>query len=170
MYPEHPLKSHGGYFLISFIYLLGCNKCPQQYIGETERMLKERFSEHKGYVSTQNISKNRSPLQLESVSDMRITVLEKVFPHELQFRKKERNFISKSSTQDTRDWIESMGAEEILQIANHFFKKYFQFGTVLGLFMTMWIWFDTVWCGSHKKTEIYHFRILGLSLWVGIFY
>ena len=88
------------------IYLLGCNKCPQQCIGETERMLKERFSEHKGYVSTQNISKATGAhfnLKGHSVSDMRIKVLEKVPPHELQFRKKERNFISKSSTQDTRD-------------------------------------------------------------------
>ena len=34
------------------IYLLGCNKCPQQYIGETERMLKDRFSEHKGCVNS----------------------------------------------------------------------------------------------------------------------
>ena len=40
----------------NIIYLLGCNKCPQQYIGESERMLKERFAEHKGYVNTQNIS------------------------------------------------------------------------------------------------------------------
>ena len=39
------------------IYMLGCNKCPQQYIGETERMLRDRFTEHKGYVNTNNISK-----------------------------------------------------------------------------------------------------------------
>ena len=37
----------------NIIYLLGCRKCPQQYIGETEHSLKERFSEHKGYVNTQ---------------------------------------------------------------------------------------------------------------------
>ena len=29
------------------IYLLNCKKSSQQYIGETKRMLKERFSEHK---------------------------------------------------------------------------------------------------------------------------
>ena len=39
------------------VYLLGCSKCPMQYIGETERMLKERFSEHKGYVNTKKQSK-----------------------------------------------------------------------------------------------------------------
>ena len=40
------------------IYLLGCNKCPQQYTGETERMLRDRFSEHKGYVNNNNTSKS----------------------------------------------------------------------------------------------------------------
>ena len=42
----------------NIIYLLGCKKCPQQYIGETERSLKQRFSEHKGYVNTNNQSKS----------------------------------------------------------------------------------------------------------------
>ena len=77
---------------------------PQQYIGETERMLKERFSEHKGYVSTQNISKATGAhfnSKGHSVSDMRITVLEKVFSQEPQFRKqREKLYIQ---TQDTRD-------------------------------------------------------------------
>ena len=45
----------------NIIYLLGCKKCPQQYIGETERSLKERFLEHKGYVSTNNQSKSTAP-------------------------------------------------------------------------------------------------------------
>ena len=61
------------------IYLLGCNKCPQQYIGETERMLKERFSEHKGHVTTNNKSKATGAhfnSKGHSVSDMRIAVLE----------------------------------------------------------------------------------------------
>ena len=39
------------------IYLLGCKRCPQQYIGETDRSLKERFLEHKGYVNIHIVSK-----------------------------------------------------------------------------------------------------------------
>ena len=38
------------------IYLLGCKRCPQQYIGEIEWSLKERFLEHKGYVSNNILS------------------------------------------------------------------------------------------------------------------
>ena len=31
---------------------LGAEKCTLQYIGETERTVKEKFLEHKGYVRT----------------------------------------------------------------------------------------------------------------------
>ena len=46
------------------IYLLGCSKCPMQYIGETERMLKDRFREHKGYA----ITRTTNPKQQECIS------------------------------------------------------------------------------------------------------
>ena len=86
----------------NIIYLLGCNKCPQQYIGESERMLKERFAEHKGYVNTQNISKATEAhfnSKGHSVSDMRVTVLEKVFSQDPQFRKqREKLYIQKFNT------------------------------------------------------------------------
>ena len=51
------ITTNGDCFSSNIIYLLGCRKCPQQYIGEMERTLKERFSEHKGYVNTNNQSK-----------------------------------------------------------------------------------------------------------------
>ena len=80
----------------NIIYLLGCRKCPQQYIGETERTLKERFFEHKGYVNTNNQSKATGVhfnTKGHSVSDMQITIVEKIFSKDLMFR---------NSTQDTR--------------------------------------------------------------------
>ena len=64
------------------IYLLGCDKCPQQYIGETERMLRDRFLEHKGYANTNNQTKATGchfNQKGHSVSNMKITVIEKVF-------------------------------------------------------------------------------------------
>ena len=84
------------------IYLLGCNKCPQQYIGETERMLRDRFTEHKGYVNTNNISKSTGAhfnSKGHSVSDMRITIIEKIFSQEHQIRKeREKLYIQKFNT------------------------------------------------------------------------
>ena len=42
----------------NFIYLIQCNKCKCQYIGETKRQLNERFGEH-----------HRSMLNLQQLSD-----------------------------------------------------------------------------------------------------
>ena len=86
----------------NIIYLLGCRKCPQQYIGETERTLKERFSEHKGYVNTNNQSKATGVhfnTKGHSVADMEITVLEKIFSQDPMFRKqREKFYIQKFNT------------------------------------------------------------------------
>ena len=86
----------------NIIYLLSCKKCSQQYIGETERMLKERFSEHKTYVNTNNQSKATGihfKLKGHSISDMEITIIEKVFNKDPRFRKqREKLFIQKFNT------------------------------------------------------------------------
>ena len=84
------------------IYLLGCKKCPQQYIGESERSLKERFSEHKGYVNNKTYTKATGlhfNQKGHSVSDMEVTILEKVYNTDLRFRKqREKMFIQKFKT------------------------------------------------------------------------
>ena len=86
----------------NIIYLLGCKKCPQQYIGETERSLKDRFGEHKGYVNNNNQIKTTGVhfnTKGHSVSDMLITVVEKVYNQDPQFRKqREKLYIQKFNT------------------------------------------------------------------------
>ena len=64
------------------VYLIGCKKCTQQYIGEIERTVKERFLEHMGYVTTRTMSKatgRHFNEKRHSVSDMTLTILENVF-------------------------------------------------------------------------------------------
>ena len=39
------------------IYCIHCKKCAIQYIGETDRFLQDRFSEHKGYVNNKKLNK-----------------------------------------------------------------------------------------------------------------
>ena len=86
----------------NIIYLLGCNRCPQQYIGETERSLKERLSEHKGYVTNKQLSKATGKHFNEGghkISDMTITVLEKVYNNNPLYRKqREKMWINKLNT------------------------------------------------------------------------
>ena len=84
------------------IYMLGCKRCPQQYVGESERSLKERFLEHKGYVSNNILTKAKGEhfnQKGHSVSDMEITIIEKIFNQDPQFRKqREKMFINKFNT------------------------------------------------------------------------
>ena len=84
------------------IYLLGCNRCPQQYIGETERTLKERFAEHRGYVKNKILTKSTGKHFNEvghRESDMTITILEKIFNANPQYRKqREKMWINKFNT------------------------------------------------------------------------
>ena len=95
-------------------YMLGSKKCPNKYIGESERSVKERYLEHKGYV-TNKICTKATGLHFNekghSVIDMEITILEKVFNCNPQFRKqREKMWINKFRTrykvlnQNTGGW------------------------------------------------------------------
>ena len=82
--------------------MLGCNKCPTQYIGETNRTLQTRFLEHLGYVKNKHTSKatgDHFNQKGHKQSDMKITILEKVYNQSDQFRKqREKMFIQKFNT------------------------------------------------------------------------
>ena len=41
----------------NLIHLINCKKCPTQYIGETNRTLQARFSEHLGYATNKHTNK-----------------------------------------------------------------------------------------------------------------
>ena len=41
----------------NIVYLIQCEKCKNRYIGESERSLKERISEHKGYIKNNHQDK-----------------------------------------------------------------------------------------------------------------
>ena len=79
--------------------MLGCKKCPWQFIGESERSLKERFLEHKGYVSNNMLNKATGAhfnQKGHRISDMEISVVEKIFNNDAQFRKqREKMFINR---------------------------------------------------------------------------
>ena len=84
------------------IYLISCRKCPEQYVGETKRKFKDRMGEHRNYVRNQVLTKatglhfNKPGHQL---SDMQVTVLEKIQNEDPHFRKeREKMFISKFNT------------------------------------------------------------------------
>ena len=66
----------------NILYCITCEKCSLQYIGESERTLKDRFSEHKGYVVNRMMKKATGEhfnSKGHKVSDMKISILEKIF-------------------------------------------------------------------------------------------
>ena len=86
----------------NIIYLIQCEKCKNRYIGESERSLKERISEHKGYIKYNYQDKatgahfNQKGHTLEH---MKVSIIEKVKKQEESYRKeRERFFIQKFNT------------------------------------------------------------------------
>ena len=73
-----------------------------QYIGESERLLEERFSEHRTYVAGRQLSKATGfhfNQPGHSTSDMKVTILEKVHSLDPLVRKERENlFIRRFNT------------------------------------------------------------------------
>ena len=63
----------------NIVYIVGCKKCNDQYIGQTKKTLEDRFKQHLGYVAN-NINATGTHFNSpgHSRSDMTISVLEKV--------------------------------------------------------------------------------------------
>ena len=86
----------------NIIYCISCQNCRMQYIGESERSLQQRFSEHKGYAINKHLTKATGAhfnLPGHSASDMKVTILEKVHSMDPLVRKeREELFIRKFNT------------------------------------------------------------------------
>ena len=79
------------------IYAIFCKKdrCQQVYIGETKRMLQFCIAEHRGYVTNQVTDKStgdhfNSPGH--SLSDMQVSVIERVKRKGTEYRKEREHF------------------------------------------------------------------------------
>jgi hypothetical protein len=83
----------------NILYLIECEKCRQQYLGETDRSLQERFSDHKGYVNNHKLTQatgHHFNLPGHSVSDMRVMAIVKIYERGAAYRKEmEKEFIGK---------------------------------------------------------------------------
>ena len=88
----------------NIVYGLFCNKdnCRQLYIGQTQRQLKHRVSEHKTSIRTKsnNVIGNHFSNPGHSLANLEVTAIEKVF-------KKGQGFIQKRESM----WINKFEAE-----------------------------------------------------------
>ena len=79
-----------------------CTKCNEQYIGETNRSLRDRVSEHKGYIRTKKLNQATGAhfnLPGHSVSDMTVMAIQQIFERGTLYRKEmEKEHISNFNT------------------------------------------------------------------------
>ena len=84
------------------IYLIQCERCKQKYIGETERQLKDRIGEHKGYVRNKKLKEPTGKhfnQHGHSITDLKVTILEQIKKKDTLYRKeRESYFIRKLNT------------------------------------------------------------------------
>ena len=90
---NRPLNCHTR----NIIYMIECNlpKCKQKYIGESERSLRDRVSEHVGYIKTNKIEKSTGAhfnLPGHSVANLTATIIEKVKSEDIFYRKERETY------------------------------------------------------------------------------
>ena len=79
----------------NIVYIIECKKCKQEYIGETKNTLRERMLEHLGYVRREEIDKatgHHFNLPGHNMSDMSISVLERITSYDPQYRKTRESY------------------------------------------------------------------------------
>ena len=86
------------------MYAIFCTKekCKEEYIGETKRMLHTRVAEHRGYVSKGETNQPRGAHFTKpghSLADLRVTVIEHTRGRSAEYRKeREHYFIRRFDT------------------------------------------------------------------------
>ena len=102
----HTIKSNLTCDTQNLIYMIQCNRCNLQYIGETKRRLKDRFNEHCRIIDNPN-TKSKPTTAAEhflsspnhTANDMQLIPIEKIFSNRDSIRKaKEAFLISKGRT------------------------------------------------------------------------
>ena len=83
----------------NLIYMIQCNRCNLQYIGETKRRLKDRFNEHRRTIDNPN-SKSKPTTAAQhfisspnhTANDIQLIPIEKVFSNRDSIRKAREAF------------------------------------------------------------------------------
>lgn len=86
----------------NIIYCITCTKCTDQYIGQSERTLQKRFSEHRDYVKHEKVEQATGwhfNKKGHGLHHMRVTILEKVHSSDEFIRlERESMFIKQFNT------------------------------------------------------------------------
>ena len=95
-----PIKSNLTCDTKNLIYIIQCNRCNLQYIGETKRPLKDRFNEHRRSIDNPN-TKSKPTTAAEhflsstnhTANDMQLIPIEKISSNRDSIRKAREAFL-----------------------------------------------------------------------------
>ena len=82
----------------NLVYCLSCDKCSDQYVGETEKTLAVRMNQNRGYVRNEKqetATGDHFNLPGHSMANMRVTVLEKIHLNDPKMRKTRESYYFK---------------------------------------------------------------------------
>ena len=84
----------------SLIYMIQCNRCNLQYVGETKRRLKDRFNEHRRTINNPNsifkpttVAEHFLSALSHTATDMQLIPIEKNFSKRDSVRKAREAFL-----------------------------------------------------------------------------
>ena len=108
----HEIVGHMDCQTDNLVYCISCNKCEEQYVGQTEKTLAVRFSQHQGYARNGKLDKatgHHFNLPGHSLANMKVTILEKIASNLPQMRNtRESYYIKKFNTKnkgmDRKSW------------------------------------------------------------------
>ena len=95
----------------NLIYMIQCNRCNLQYIGETKRRLKDRFNEHRRTIDNPN-TKSKPTTAAEhflsspnhTANDMQLIPIEKIFSNRDSIRKAKEAFFNFKRQNTCTSW------------------------------------------------------------------
>ena len=88
----HPIKSNLTCETKNLIYMIQCNRCNLQYIGETKRRVKDRFNEHRVTIDNPNAI-SKLTCDHHTANDMQLIPIEKVHSKRDSVRKAREAFL-----------------------------------------------------------------------------
>ena len=97
----------------NLIYMIQCNRCNLQYIGETKRRLKDRFNEHRRTIDNPN-TKSKPTTAAEhflssphhTANDMQLIPIEKIFSNRDSIRKAKEAFFNFKRQNTCTSWLQ----------------------------------------------------------------
>ena len=131
----------------NLIYMIQCNRCNLQYIGETKRRLKDRFNEHRRTIDNPN-TKSKPTTAAEhflsspnhTANDMQLIPIEKIFSNRNSIRKAKEAFFKFQKAEHLYLMASTFAKKHTNYLVSYFwlpFIVFFLFYVIIVIFLSL---------------------------------